>query len=415
MSHASPAVDPLFDPAVVQEPQEYYRDLRAHDPVHEISGTGTILVTTMADIHYVVAHPELFSSVSTDFLHKGDWDVPRLRPTSEAEIPEGSAVLAAADPPNHTRQRKVITRRLSTSNMQAMEPEFRSLVDDVLAALPADGRLEWMSSVAEPLPMVMIARILGLPDATAPELKRQGYAMVERISGFVPEDRILELEAEGINGLASVIDAHFKAREGSTEFDHGMIGLLAKAVADGELDDLEAMSTLAMIIAAGGESTTSLTGTAARILAGQPELQERLRTDPSLIPILVEESLRYDAPFRGHYRVATRDTEINGTPVCAGSRLVLMWSSANRDADAYECPDEVRLDRPQPRNHVGFGWGIHLCVGAALARVEAIAAIEALLACSISFRLDPDQPAPSYHESLIVRRLISLPLIIEGT
>jgi cytochrome P450 len=294
-----------------------------------------------------------------------------------------------------------------------MEPEFRALVDDAMVDIPGDGRFEWMSRVAEPLPMVMVARILGLPDALASDLKEQGYAMVERISGFVPEDRIKELEAEEIRGLAAVIEAYTRAREDPRAYPDTMIGIMAQSVVDGELDDTEAMSIMAVIIAAGGESTTSLTGTGVRILAERPDIQAQLRNDPSLVPAFVEEACRFDPPFRGHYRVVSQDVELMGTKLLAGSRLVLMWPAANRDEAAYDNPDEVRLDRPNPRHHVGFGWGIHLCVGAPLARIEAKVAIETLLGRTRAFRIDPTAPPLRYHPSLMIRRLVSLPLLLE--
>jgi len=409
-------IDPLFDPAVVQNPHGYYAHLRENDPVHEVAGTGTYLVTRAELIYDIVGQPEVFSSVSGEFLHKGEWPVPGLRPATSgysASDGNGGGGVATADPPDHGRQRKVVTRKLSTANMRAMEPEFRSLVDDAMADVPADGRFEWMSRVAEPLPMVMVARILGLSDAVAPELKRQGYASVERISGFVPEDRITQLESDTINNLAPVIEAYAGAKEDESAYRGTMIGILAQAVVDGELDDIEAMTILNVLIAAGGESTTSLTGTSVRILAEQLDLQDQLRADPSLVSAFVEEACRFDPPFRGHYRVATQDVEIGGTRVPAGSHLVLMWPAANRDPAEFENPDDVRLDRPNPRHHLGFGWGIHLCVGAPLARVEAKVAIETLLRRTRQFQIDPAAPPLRYHASLMIRRLVSLPLLLE--
>jgi cytochrome P450 len=414
MTSSGISVDPLFDPRVVQNPHDYYRQLRETDPVHEVQGTGTFLVTRMDLVQQVVNETEIFSSTSAEFLHKGDWDSPGLRPAATGVSPEDAAgAIATADPPDHMRQRKVVARKLSTSNMQAMEPEFRALVSDALASGGVDGRLEWMSAVAEPLPMIMVARILGLPDALAPELKQQGYAMVERIGGFVPEERIQQLENDGINGLTPVIEAYLQAKDDPGVCADGLIGIIARAAGDGELSDLEALGILSVLIAAGGESTTSLTGTAVRILADRTDLQHRLRADPALIPTFVEEALRYDPPFRGHYRVVTQDTELAGTALPAGSHLVLVWPAANRDPSMYENPDEVSLDRPRPRQHVGFGWGIHLCLGAPLARVETRVAIEALLAQTRSFRIDPDQPKPTYHPSLLVRRLTTLPLLLD--
>jgi cytochrome P450 len=414
MTTSGAEVDPLFGLDVVEDPHGYYRWLRQADPVHEVAGTGTFMVTPMALIHEVVGDPETFSSVSSRFLHLGDWAEPALRPGMAGLSDDAArASVATTDPPDHARLRKVVVRRLSASHVQAMEAGFRALFADALPGDGVDGRIEWMSRVAEPLPMVMVARVLGLADALAPELKRQGYAMVERISGFVPEERIQQLEDEGVNGLTPVIEAFMQAKEGLVDDENGLIGIVKRAVDDAEITDLEAFGILSVIIAAGGESTTSLIGTAARILAERPDLQDRLRGDPALVPAFIEEALRYDPPFRGHYRVATRDTELGGKQIPAGSHLLLAWPAANRDEAAYHHADQVRLDRPRPRQHVGFGWGIHLCIGAPLARMEAKIAIETLLARTTRFSLDLGQLPLRYHPSLLVRRLAALHLILE--
>ncbi len=408
------AVDELFSPGTVEDPYSYYQDLRRHDPVHEIAGTCTFVVTRMDLVHEVVADPGTYSSAASAYLHLGDWPAPALRPpmTDMPDDVAGSAV-ATTDPPDHGRQRKVVTRRLSTANIQAMEPDVRTLADLALRDVGPDGRFDWMSQLAEPLPMVVVARILGLPDELAPALKKQGYAMVERVSGFVPEDRIQPLEDEGVNGLTPVIEAYLQAKDGATAYENGLIGIVKQAVDDGEIDDLEAFGILSVIIAAGGESTTSLIGTAARLLAEDEGLQNTLRSEPTRIATFVEEALRVDPPFRGHYRVTTRDVQLGDTQLPAGSHLLLAWPAANRDEAVYDAPDEVRLDRPRARNHVGFGWGIHLCVGAPLARMEAKVAIETLLARTTRIRLDTDRLPLRYHPSLLVRRLESLPLLLD--
>jgi cytochrome P450 len=297
--------------------------------------------------------------------------------------------------------------------MRAMEPEFQALMDGAMSNLPADGRFEWMSQVAEPLPMIMVARILGLPDTDAPRLKKQGYESLERISGFVSEARIQEIEETSMDDFSLVLDAYARAKDDSNLYRGSMIGILAHAVLDNELNDFEAISILNVLIAAGGESTTSLTGTGVRILAERPDLQDQLRSEPSLVPVFVEEACRFDPPFRGHYRTVTRDVTLEGISVPAGSHLILMWPAANRDPDVYDHPDEIRLDRANPRHHVGFGWGIHLCVGAPLARIEAKVAIETLLARTIAFAIDPSAPPLRYHANLMVRRLVSLPLLLQ--
>ena len=413
---ANAVSDPLFDPAVVEDPYPYYAELRETDPVHELPGTGAFLVTRMDLIHEVVAKPGVFSSVSTRFLHhRANGGAPGLRsvaPDSDFGAGQG-AVLATADPPDHGRQRKVVTRRLSTTVMQEMEPEFRELVDRTLDAALAEGRIEWMSRLAEPLPMIMVARILGLDDALAPVLKEQGYASVEAISGFVSDERLAELGAPMMN-VGPVVDVYLEARSARQCDPNTLIGVCAQAAEAGELTDLEAFATLFLIVSAGGESTTSLTGTGARILAECPDLQERLRREPHLIPAFVEEACRIDPPFRGHYRHVVTDTELGGVTLPADSTVVLAWPAANRDRDAYPSPDDIDLDRPNPRQHAGFGWGIHLCVGAPLARVEAKVAFEQLLSRTTSLSIDPSAEALRHHRSLMIRRLVELPLIFEA-
>jgi cytochrome P450 len=410
------SIDPLFDPDVVEDPHGYHAQLRRLDPVHELPGTGTFLVTRMDLIHEVVAKPTVFSSRSAQFLHhRANGGAPGLRGVGLTDIDADSAgaVLATADPPDHTRQRKVVARRLSTATMQEMEPEFRALVDQTLdTALPA-GRMEWMSQLAEPLPMIMVARILGLPDEAAPRLKEQGYASVEAIGGFASEERLREL-GRPMMDVGPVVDAFIEERASDQHERGSLLGVCAQAVEDGDLTDDEAFAILFLLVAAGGESTTSLTGTGICILAERPELQDRLRHSPELVPAFVEEACRIDPPFRGHYRHVMADTELGGVKVPAGSTVVLAWTAANRDRDAFPHPDDIDLERPNPRQHVGFGWGIHLCVGAPLARVEAKVAFEQLLARTSSFSVDPASPPLRHHRSLMIRRLVELPLVLEA-
>jgi cytochrome P450 len=357
----------------------------------------------------------VFSSVSTQFLHhQANGGAPGLRgvfPGAEEEAAAG-AVLAAADPPDHTRQRKVISRHLSTTAMQAMESEFRELVDSVLDAALPEGRIEWMSQLAEPLPMVMVARILGLSDEQAPRLKEQGYASVEAIGGFVSEKRLAEL-GRPMMDVGPVVEAYLETRASGRRDPDTLIGVCAQAVDDGELTDEEAFAMFFLLVSAGGESTTSLTGTGVRILAERADLQDRLRREPELIAAFVEEACRIDPPFRGHYRHVLSDAEVGGVAVPAGSTVVLVWPAANRDPEAFATPDEIDLERPNPRQHVGFGWGIHLCVGAPLARIEAKVAFEQLLARTVSFAVDPADVPLRHHRSLMIRRLVELPLIVE--
>lgn len=404
-------LDPLFEPTVMECPHAYYGELREHDPVHRLQGTDAFLVTRLDLIKEVVADPVRFSSRTGEFLFVDDSGRTGLRPAIGEPGNDEAAfgILATADPPDHTRHRGLLTRILSTGAIKAREPEFRRLTGDALQPGLSSGRVEWMHDVAEPLPMLMVTRLLGVADDDAPTLKEQGYAAVELISGFVADEDLPDLEATLLE-LGPAIQAFTEACNSPEPDPTTIIGLCAAASVTGELDDLEAFGILATLLAAGGESTTSLLGAGARALATDRDLQDRLRSHPSLLPAFVEEVCRTEPPFRGHYRRVTTDTSLGGIDLPAGTRLVLAWPAANRSAALGG--HAIDVDRPNPRQHVGFGWGLHLCVGAPLARMEARVAFEELLRRTKSVALDPSAEV-HHHRSLMVRRLESLPLLLQ--
>ena len=408
---ATARTDPLFDLEVVEQPHAYYAQLRSFDPVHRIEGTDAYLVARLDLIREVIANPQIYSSQSSEFLCVGEAGQPGLR--SPAAVPAGlegmEAVLATADPPDHGRQRKVLSHLFSAAAVSVREAEFRRLIDSTLDPYLLVGKVDWMRAVAEPLPVVMLTRLLGLADDAAPALKEQGYASVELINGFVPETVREELQRK-MTELGPVIDAYVAARTSDHPDQSTVIGACARAVNDGRLTEVEAFVILGILLAAGGESTTSLLGTGVRILAERSDLQDLLRAQPELIPAFVEEACRIDPPFRGHYRRVLADTTLGGVQLEAGSRLVLIWPAANRDPEAYEDPEDIDVHRTNPRQHVGFGWGIHLCLGAPLARMEAKVTFERLLARTSSFSIDVAPEGLHHHKSLMVRRLVELPL-----
>jgi cytochrome P450 len=186
-----------------------------------------------------------------------------------------------------------------------------------------------------------------------------------------------------------------------------LLGAVARGVHSGVFTFDNAVVVLHTLLSAGGESTSSLLGNATRILAEQSALQQQLRADRSLLAAFIEEALRLESPFRHHLRVAHADTELAGTPIPNGATLLMLWSAANRDPTEYDQPDDVVLDREVPRHHVAFGRGIHHCVGAPLARIEAKVVLDALLDRAEHFEL---AGAPRWVNSLMVRRHETLPL-----
>lgn len=402
--------DRLFEPSVVECPYAYLGELRDHDPVHRIHGTQAFLVSRLHLIKEVVGDPRRFSSRTGEFLYCDHAGRAGLRPPIDlgGQDEDTPGILATADPPDHARHRRQLSQLLSVGAVARREDEYRRLVDDTLTPALAAGRIEWMRELAEPLPMLMVARLLGVADDEAPVLKAQGYASVELIGGFVRDEELPALQATLVE-LGPAIAAFSDAAASDSPELGTVAATLARGVAAGEIDELEAIGMIATLLAAGGESTTSLLGAGVRAMAEDPELQDRLRRDPSRIPTFVEEVCRVEPPFRGHYRRVTADTTLGGVRLPEGSRLVLVWPAANRTTELGG--DTIDLDRPSPRQHVGFGWGPHLCVGAPLARMEARVSFEQLLSRTTSFAVEPGAKI-RHHPSLMVRRLAALPLTL---
>jgi cytochrome P450 len=191
-----------------------------------------------------------------------------------------------------------------------------------------------------------------------------------------------------------------------------VLGATAIGVHDGVFTRDAAAFNLMILLGAGGETTTSLIGNAIRVLAERPGLQAEVRAELSRIPALVEEVLRYESPFRFHPRTATRDVELGDVAIPERAMVGLLWGAANRDEAEFDRPDEVVLDRRNARAHVGFGRGIHHCVGAPLARLEARVVLTRLLARTRGFALDPDDP-PRWTDSLWIRRHERLPIVLD--
>jgi cytochrome P450 len=217
--------------------------------------------------------------------------------------------------------------------------------------------------------------------------------------------RLMERSAGAFGWMSQQLE---QAMKGGAD---GILGAIGVAVAAGDLDVEAGLVIVHTLLSAGGESTTSLIGNAVHMLAVDHELQRRLRDDPSLVTPFIEEVLRLESPFRHHLRHAARDADLCGVTIPAGSTMLLMWGAANRDPAEYDRPSDVVLDRTAPRHHVGFGRGIHLCVGAPLARLEAGVVLTQLLARTEHFELDRDD-APARVRSLMVRRFARLPLVI---
>lgn len=360
--------DPVefFGAESIQHPYPLYDRLRADGPVHRIGDSEFYAVCSWDAINEVINRPEDFSSnLTATMTYSADSGI---TPFQMDELGGPTQVLATADDPAHALHRKLLIPQLSARRIRAMASFIAETFDRLWPNGMHDGRIEWMGALANRLPMMIVARLIGVPDDDVDQLVKWGCASTQLLDGLVDQDQL------AASGLAAMeLGNYIRDRFGPAAADpkDDLLGGLATACAAGGFDELTAQMMMIILFSAGGESTASLLGSSAWILADRRDIQQRVRDDPALLGAFIEETLRYEPPFRGHYRHVVTDTALGGVDLPAGSRLLLLWGAANRDPVQFEAADEFRLDRPTGKGHLTFGKGAHFCVGAALARLEA--------------------------------------------
>jgi cytochrome P450 family 144 len=397
----------ILDRSLLAQPCRFYSRLRDEAPVWRVPGVDLYLVSSWNYVAEATTRIEDLSNNLTTLVVTGPDGRPSLFDTSV--LGPGTTTLATSDPPAHSIHRKAVFPELVAARMALIEPVIRRAVFERLDAARGKPSLEWTSAVANPVPMIAMARVIGFPIEDHALLLPWSFDGTDLLAGTMTLEEMGPLFAAADAGR-SYLSARLDDALANPHDD--VIGALAHAITVGILTHDEAIGTLIILLGAAGESTASLIGNAVRILAEDAELQAGLRADPTLIPPFVEEVLRLESPFRGHYRQARRDAELGGVTIPAGAAVFLLWAAANRDPNEFDCPDEVVLDRVPARHHMSFGRGIHFCVGAPLARLEANVVLETLLDRTSTFRLVPSQP-PAYVNSMFVRRHEQLPLAVQ--
>lgn len=399
----------FLDPKIVEDPYPFFAALREHAPVYQIPGAEVYLVSKRHLIEEVLDREGDFSSNLTGVLLTGEDGTPQVFDLRNF----GTAVdaIANADEPSHTVHRRFVLPHVTPKVVASLESTFREWAIELISPLLEEGGGDWIARVANPLPTRAMALVVGLPLEDVDQLLHWAMAGTEVLAGTVNLERMAEIGAT-TGGFAAYLGEHLRLAMDAPEGEPspGVIGELARGVKQGLISEHDGVAILLVLAGAGGESTSSLTGSAVRILAEQPELQRELRANPSLIPEFVEETLRLESSFRGHYRHVNHDTKLGGVELAEGSRILLLWAAANRDPELYENPDSVDLHRAGLRDHLAFGRGTHFCVGARLARLEARVILEELLARTRAFSIDPRNP-PNYVNSIFVRRHAELGLI----
>jgi cytochrome P450 len=392
----------LLHPSVLDQPHDFYRALRTQAPVWAVPGTDVVTVSTFELISEAVGRPDDFSSTISSLLYRDEEGLPARLDFGGAAPP----TLATADPPLHTAHRRAVFPELVARRMLTLEGEIRALCAAAIDQALDDDPFEFMSTVGNIVPITVVARLIGFRDINPAQLLEAAFDSTALVGGTMTFDRLTELVTR-----IGVIQEWIRGQvAGTTEADDdGILLAVRRALDAGTLQEGEVVTILHTLLGAGGETTSSLVGNAVRLLADDQELQQLLREQPKLIDTFVEEALRLESPFRQQMRSIPHDTTLGGTDIPSGSTAVLLYGSANRDPAQFDNPDDVDLTRGSPRRHLAFGHGIHYCVGAALARIEARAVLTTLLERTREFAIDPDD-APRWADSFLVRRHEHLPL-----
>jgi cytochrome P450 len=381
-----------FDPAVLADPQPWYRWLRTEQPVYQVPSSGAWVLSRWTDVQGKLR------------------DHGALTSTRGVAPEPGAAIgLIGTDPPAHERLRRVVQgvftpRIIERSWGDRIAVICDALVDDAIAA-GAAGSIDGVAALAMPLPMQVIAEILGVPDGDFATFKRWSDAMIAGVGQHL-DDAVKQQTQEAFAGLGAYFGERIAERR--TRPGHDLITLLCQAGDDERLTPRELVHFCILLLIADNETTTNLLGNGLLALLDHPDQETALRADPGLLPTAIEEMLRYCPSTHAVFRQTTRPIELHGRTIPADQRVMLCLAAANRDETRFHEPDRFWITRPA-LDHLAFGNGIHFCLGATLARLEMRTMLSMLLARTSRWEL---AGAPRITATPVVRGPTYLPLAL---
>jgi cytochrome P450 len=387
----------LADPAFLANPHLAYAHWRETSPVRRTrlpNGVEVWLITRYEDARRALTDPRLSKSR------------PMAQATSSAMPPRiGAAVsrhMLSADPPDHTRLRRLVSGAFTARRIEALRPRIEEITDDLLDAMSGREQLDLIDAFAFPLPIQVICELLGVPAADRDSFRAWSNAIV---SGSGAREQL----PAAMQSMVSYIRALIAERRAGTG-DDLLTDLINVRDQQDRLSEDELTSMVFLLLIAGHETTVNLIGNGVFLLLSRRERWEQLRADPALLPSAIEEFLRFEGPVEtATFRVATEDLEIGGQTIAAGDPVLVALLSADHDDDRFPEADELRLDRAQ-NPHLAFGHGIHYCLGAPLARLEAQIAFHKLLNRYPDLRLAVPEEGLIWRPGVLLRGLESLPV-----
>jgi len=389
-----------LSPENVENPYALYQLLRDESPVHWDANLEVLLVSRYDDVASVLRDPATFSS-AVGAMTKAP-PIEAIEIIANGHPPANT--LITADPPVHGGYRSLVARAFTPRRVEKLREHVREVAHELIDAFVASGRVELVHEFSAPLPLTIIAEQLGVPRSRVSDFKKWSDAFMDFIGGLASEERSIQCAHEIIE-CQSYFDSRIEEYRSDPQDD--ILGVLLRAKLRGErpLDNPEVCSILQQFMLAGNETSTAAIAATWRFLLEQSDILDAVKRDRSLIPAVCEEIFRLESPVQNMFRLSTRDCEIAGVPVPAGTKIAVMFGAANRDPRAFPDPDRIDPHRSNVREHMAFGHGNHFCIGAGLARLEACVALDTLLDRLENVRFAPGSNDFSHNPMFIARGL----------
>ena len=388
--------DPM-DPDFVANPYPTYHRLRAEDPVHH-SPLGFWVLTRYDDVVTVLRDPR-FAKEAIAAVVAARFGI---------AAPGIGLSMLDRDPPDHTRLRGLVSKAFTPRVVETLRPHIQQIVDGLLDRVEGTGSMDLIEDFAYPLPVVVICQMLGVPVEDRERFKQWGVDIARGLDAILlpPDSDVTRRSFASRTALTDYFRALIAERRAAPRADM-LSALIAAEEAGDKLSEEELLATCILLLVAGHETTVNLIGNGTLALLRHPDQLRRLRETPGLIQGAVEELLRYDGPVQRTARVPSEDVTLGGRTIAKGELVMPFTGAANRDPAQFPDPDRLDITRADSR-HVGFGWGIHFCLGAPLARVEGQIALGTLVRRLPKLALATDKP--EYRPSLTLRGLTTLPV-----
>ncbi|WP_296678850.1 cytochrome P450 [Novosphingobium sp.] len=409
----------LFDAKVQQCPYAAYTTLRNEAPVYQQPGTNIYIVTRYDDVRQVLTDPAAFPSSAGDTPYRANTaNIDRAKKVAARFQDKGwvpAPPLAGRDDPGHRQMRAMFNEAFKPSRIKQIDPLVERLAYDLIDSFLPDGKCDWVSQFAIPLPLYIIGEQMGAKREDIWQIKRWTDAFFHRISMMLPEDLEMEMVDREIEAQHYFQPIFERLRANP---DSSLISVLVNTVIEGwgrPLTDNELHAEMmADTFVGGSETTTNALAAGMKLLIENKDVWHTLRSDPDrYMKTFVEEVLRLESPVQSLMRFCAQDIELSGTVIPAGALVNVRYAAANRDERAFDRPDEIDLDRPRAGAHMAFGSGVHHCLGAPLARRELTWGFTAVVDRFADMHFAPGQNDFSYHPHFLLRSLKALHIEFE--